>query len=213
MLKRVFGVRRRDGVPHEELVDAWRDEHIPNVVRDLAPDHYAVTFFRQREGTPFDGMAVLTFDDADRGRAAWAPTDPPKGCFRDALTERAAPRAFVFDATEHVQVDGPRGPFKSVSFVAKRPGTSMEAFVRHWLDVHAPNVVGAASGLGDGFRYVVSVGEGLADDAPYHGIAELYYADREAWKAHGRALGPDGFETVAVLRPEATMLGEEVHVR
>ncbi|MPY96062.1 MAG: hypothetical protein GEV08_24280 [Acidimicrobiia bacterium] len=213
MLKRVFGVRRRDGVPHDELVEAWRDEHIPNVVRDLAPDRYAVTFFRQREGTPFDGMAVLGFDDAERGRAVFTRSDPPKACFGDALTQRAVPRAFVFDATERVQVDGPRGPFKSVALVTKRPGTPMADFVRHWLDVHAPNVAGAMSGHDDEFRYVISIGESLAEDAPYHGIAEVYYASADAWKAHGKALRPDGFDAVAQARPEAFLVGQEVLVR
>lgn len=212
MLKRVFGVRRRDGVPHEELVDAWRDEHIPNVLRDLDPDRYAVTFFRQREGTPFDGMAVLGFDDAKRGRAAFAPSDPPRSCAVDALMKRSARGAFTFDATEHVQVDGPRGPFKSVALVTKRPGVPMADLVRHWTEVHAPNVAGAADGLG-GFRYVVSIGEGLAEDAPYHGMAEVYYEDAEAWKAHGRAITPDGFDAFALTRPEGLMLGQEVLVR
>lgn len=212
MLKRVFGVRRRAGVPHDELVAAWREEHIPNVVRDLAPDRYAVSLFRQRDDTAFDGMAILAWDDEERGRAATRPTDPLQSCYRDALTERAGP-AVVFDATlEHVAADGPRGPFKSVVWVTKRPGVAMDELVRHWVDVHAPNVAGAAAGLG-GFRYVISVGEGLPDDAPFHGIAEFHYEDVAAWKAHGEVLQPDGFEQLTDIKPGVRLIGEEVLVR
>jgi hypothetical protein len=212
MLKRVFGVRRRAGVPHDEVVAAWREEHIPNVVRDLQPDRYAVSFFRQRDDTAFDGMAVLAWDDEERGRAISRPAQPLQRCYDDALTERVGP-AVVFEATlEHVAADGPRGPFKSVFWVTKRPGVAMGDLVRHWVDVHAPNVAGAAAGLG-GFRYVISVGEGLPDDAPYHGIAEFHYEGVEAWKAHGRALQPDGFEELTDIKPGVRLIGEEVLVR
>lgn len=212
MLKRVFGVKRRAGVPHDELVAAWREEHVPNVVRDLGPDHYAVSFFRQQEGTAFDGMAVLAWDDEARGRELSRPATPLQRCYDDALTSRAAPAVVIEATLEHVAADGPRGPFKSVVWVTKRPGVPMGELVRHWVEVHAPNVAGAAAGVG-GFRYVISVGEGLPDTAPYHGVAEFHYDDIEAWKAHGRVLQPDGFEALADVKPGARLIGEELVVR
>lgn len=214
MLKRLFGVKRRAGVPHDELVAAWREEHVPNVVRDLDPDRYAVSFFRQQEGTLFDGMAVLAWDDEARGRAVSRPAKPLQRAYDDALTARAAP-AVVFEATlEHVAADGPRGPFKSVVWVTKRPGVPMDELVHHWVDVHAPNVAGAAATAGvGGFRYVISVGEGLADDAPFHGVAEFHYESKDAWKAHGQVLQPDGFEKLTELKPGARLIGEELLVR
>jgi hypothetical protein len=209
----VFGVKRRRGVPHDELVAAWREEHVPNVVRDLDPDHYAVSFFRQRDDTAFDGMAILAWDDEARGRQLARPATPLQACYDDALTARAASPAVVFEATlEHVASDGPRGPFKSVAWVTKLPGVPMDELVRHWVDVHAPNVTRAAAGVG-GFRYVISVGEGLPDDAPYHGIAEFHYESVDAWKAHGRELQPDGFEKLTELKPGARLIGEELLVR
>jgi hypothetical protein len=211
MLKRVFGVKRRAGVRHDELVAVWRDEHVPNVVRDLAPDRYTVSFFRQRDDTAFDGMAILGYDDEERGRAAFRRSEPLPAAFRDGLVERSQ-RAATFDATtEHVQVDGPRGPFKSVVWVTKRPGVPMADLVGHWREVHAPNIAAAAEGIG-GFRYVVSIAEDLGDEAPYHGIAEFWYDDAEAWKAHGRHVRPDGFEDLAEMGPGTRLIGEELVV-
>ncbi len=213
MLKRIFAVRRRDGVDHDKLVAAWEGEHVANVVADMDPDRYAVTFFRQRPDSIFDGMAALGFEDGARGRAQFTPTDPPRASASDELSRSAGKGTFIFDATERVMADGPRGPFKSVVFVTKKPGVPMADFAGHWLEVHAPNAINSSDTADGGFRYVTSIGHDLPDDARFHGITEVYYDNSAAWKAHGARIRPDGFDEVAIVAPDAFFVGRELLVR
>ena len=57
MLKYVALVRRLPNVTHEQLVDHWTNKHMPGVRDLIRPDHYSITFFKQRPDVPFDGMA------------------------------------------------------------------------------------------------------------------------------------------------------------
>ncbi|MCW5746072.1 MAG: EthD family reductase [Alphaproteobacteria bacterium] len=72
---------------------------------------------------------------------------------------------------------------KSISLLSRRDGWSREAFVMHWVEVHAP-LAHAVPGLR---RYVQShiVGERTRPDIPamdiaVDGIAELWFDDAEA---------------------------------
>jgi uncharacterized protein (TIGR02118 family) len=72
---------------------------------------------------------------------------------------------------------------KSLSLLTRRPEFSHEAFVRHWVEIHAP-LAHAVSGVR---RYVQNhiEGERRRADIPetevaVDGIAELWYDDRAA---------------------------------
>ncbi len=87
------------------------------------------------------------------------------------------------------------GFVKQVSLVPLRAGVSMEKLVDHWLDVHLPNVVETMVKAG-GFRYVVNLSTDLGR-APYAGMPELWFPDRESQSAFWAALKPDGFQQFA----------------
>lgn len=89
---------------------------------------------------------------------------------------------------------------KSLSLLSRKLGLSHEAFVRHWIEIHAPLAI-AVPGLR---RYVQShiVAERTRPDIPsldieIDGIAELWYDDLEAMNRanaspEARALHVDG---------------------
>ena len=107
MHKFVFLVKRADHVTHDELVRHWQEVHLAGVAEHLRPDHYRVTFFDQRDDTPFDGMAVLWYDDPERGRYMLG-EGSPEAIRRDGFLERVQMPHVVLDCEEHVIVDGPR---------------------------------------------------------------------------------------------------------
>jgi uncharacterized protein (TIGR02118 family) len=74
---------------------------------------------------------------------------------------------------------------KAISLLSRKDGLTHEAFVKHWLDIHAP-LAHAVPGIR---RYVQShiVDERKRPDIPalgvereIDGIAELWYDDRQA---------------------------------
>ena len=89
---------------------------------------------------------------------------------------------------------------KSISLLTRKEGWTHEAFMKHWIEVHAP-LAHAVPGLR---RYVQShiVEERRRPDIPateveIDGIAELWYDDREAMaraiaSAESKALHADG---------------------
>ena len=89
---------------------------------------------------------------------------------------------------------------KSISLLSRKDGWTHEAFVKHWVEIHAP-LAHAVPGLR---RYVQShiVEERTRPDIPtteveINGIAELWYDNREAMtraaaSAESKALHADG---------------------
>jgi uncharacterized protein (TIGR02118 family) len=89
---------------------------------------------------------------------------------------------------------------KVVGLLTRKQGTTHEAFVRHWLDIHGP-LAHAVPGIR---RYVQShiTGTRTRPDIPetnvdIDGIAELWYDDQEAMQRAGaspemNALTDDG---------------------
>lgn len=79
---------------------------------------------------------------------------------------------------------GHRRVIKSFSFLARKPGLSREAFLRHWIEVHAP-MCHEVPGL-RGYVLCIPVQEHARSDvaalemAPFDGIAQLWYDDLEA---------------------------------
>lgn len=60
---------------------------------------------------------------------------------------------------------------------------------------------------------MTSIGHDLPDDARFHGITEVWYDDAAAWKAHGGRIRPDGFDAVAIVAPDAFLVGRELVIR
>jgi hypothetical protein len=192
---------RRAEVTHEQLVAAWRSPHAPGVVAHMAPSRYAITFFDPRDGrAPFDGMAALTFEDADRARAVTG-RNTPAAVAGDGWVDLVQSPLVRVNVTEHVIVAGADGTaskaqreaaYKLTFLVSARDGVEPDRIQRHWLELHAPNVASGFVAAG-GVRYVVNLVD-QSGDPPYVGVAELSYGDRAAARAHH--IADDGFNAL-----------------
>lgn len=146
----------------------------------------------------------------------------------DTFQQKAAPYV-PWATTEYVVLDGSdqlsvapltlnapypstRSGFFKVSFLVKaKPGCDYDAFFKHWLEVHVPNVLQTTQAAG-GFGYVVS--HSMEPEVePYAGLAELYFHDKSGWSAYRASIKPDGMERwvdpegLLVLRAQTEMIG------
>ena len=191
MLKLMVLGRRRDDVSHDELVRHWQDDHMPAVIKHVQPDRYCVTFFD--EG-PFDGMASLWFADAGRAKR-WYSTADLVTELEDGFFELTDKRPVVLVCEEHLIVDGPRpeNAIKVTGLVRRKPEADPDKFYSSWLQDHAPNVADTLRATPGGLCYVVSHATLNEQTPEYAGLAEVYYEDTAAAKAHMKRLGPDPF--------------------
>ena len=213
--KMMYLIKRREATSREELVAHWFANHMPGVVasqqaaaakgRPHASRYIATLYDPDRNGLhPWDGVAQLWWP---------RPLPRPKVGFgsepRDVFQQKAEPY-WPWATREYVVVDGgehlsaapstlgtpyptTRSGFLKASYlVAAKPGTDHAALFRHWLERHVPNVRATLAAAG-GFRYVVSHSIAPAE-APYAGMAELYFHDADGWRAYRRAIEPDGME-------------------
>ena len=147
MVKAVAFFKRRPGMAVEEFQDYWRSRHPEVVTRLPGVRRYVQSHTRPaayRKGEPiYDGIAELWFDDT---AAMHTLRDTPEMAAVQAdearFIDRSTMNLIITD--EHVIKDGPvpPGAAKAIGFVRRRPGMPVEAFQRHWQEVHGP--LGAA---------------------------------------------------------------------
>lgn len=231
-VKMQYLIRRRATTSREELVAHWFANHMPLVIagqersaaagRAHARRYLATLFDPDRDGRHvWDGLAQLWWDDALPAQLhGVTPTD--------TFQQKAEPyRAWA--TREYVVIDGSdrlpviantlnapfpctRSGFVKVTFlVGARADADHEAFFAHWLATHVPNVADVMARVG-GFRYVVSHSVDPAQ-APYAGMAELYFPEEDAFSAFRQTITPDGMEAFSepggtvVLRAHTEMIG------
>lgn len=191
MVKTVAFFKRRPDLGVEEFQTYWRTRHPEVVVRLPGLRRYVQSHTRPgayRRGEPiYDGIAELTFDDtaalrALRSTPALAAVEADEARF----IERATMGLLLTE--DHVIRDGPvpAGAAKGVGFVRRRPGMPVEAFQRHWREVHGP--LGAAvPGM---LRYVQSHTRLAAyergREPAWDGLALSWFDDVEALRAATR---------------------------
>ncbi|MGF1595818.1 MAG: EthD domain-containing protein [Acidimicrobiales bacterium] len=181
-----------DTVTPAQLLDHWRGHHAGLVKEHLAPERYTVTeLVKANRG--YHGIAVLHLG-AER---AGALDQPPPEIQADPFYAMIGTRT-VMRVTEHVIVDGDPAPdgFKVTAFVRRAPDVTAARFFDHWLDAHAPNVAEHLEATDGALRYVVNHDLDAPDDALFHGVAELWYRDADASKAHLGAVPDDGFNAL-----------------
>lgn len=195
MFKWIGIVRRREGVSHDEIVDAWQNVHVPHVKGFADLVHYRITFFDgDQPGVDYDGMAELTFRDQEHFDNTFGKHAPPE---RDAdgFGQYIAPDGLTsLFVREYVNVDGEtsRDDVK-ISFFAKRKANlALEEFQAHWMDVHLPNVRAAVERTPSALRYVVNLVQ-PGTEAPYDGMASIWFRDRNATLGDLVGLKDDGY--------------------
>ncbi|MGE0624013.1 MAG: EthD domain-containing protein [Pseudomonadales bacterium] len=209
--KMMFLIRRRPRVSREELIAHWFANHMPGVIQRQALQasagkpaawRYIGTLYDAAPENVWDGVAQLWFDE---------PMAMPKEPFgthpADSFQEKAEPY-LPWATTEYVVLNGElpvtpltlnppfpttrSGFLKLTSLVTARPGIDHHALCRQWLDVHAPISASVIRKHG-GFRYVLSLSRD-PENAPYAGMAELYFETLDAWRACAAELTADGME-------------------
>jgi uncharacterized protein (TIGR02118 family) len=188
MVKALSFFKRRAGMSVEEFQAYWRSRH-PDVVTKLPGiRRYVQSHTRpaayQRGEPVYDGIAEVWFEDtaamhALRGTAEVAAVQADEARFID----RSTMRLIITD--DHVITAGPvpPGAVKGVGFVRRKPGMTVEAFQRHWREIHGP--LGAA--LPSLRRYVQSHPRPSAydrgRDPAWDGIALIWFDDSAALRA------------------------------
>lgn len=157
MVKVITFLKRKAGMPVEEFQRYWRDRHpeavlrLPGIRRYVQSHTLASTY---GTGEPiYDGIAEVWADDTGALRAmTQSPHHPALQEDEARFINRASMGVVITE--DHVIKDGSPPPraVKSVAFLNRKPGLSVEEFQRHWRDVHAP----IASELPGLRRYVQS---------------------------------------------------------
>ncbi len=192
-VKYIIANGANDTVTPAQLLEHWRGHHASLVAEHVGPQRYALTeLVKPQRG--IHGIATLHLNDDQRHVLQTPPPQIQADPYYDMIGART-----VLDVTEHVIVDdaAPAGDsFKTTAFVRRAPGVEADRFFDYWLDVHAPNVASTLGATDGGLRYVVNHDTAADDDAPFHGVAEVWYTDGEAAKAHLAAIGDDGFNAL-----------------
>jgi uncharacterized protein (TIGR02118 family) len=188
MVKALSFFKRRPGMAVDEFQTYWRTRHPEVVTRLSGMRRYVQSHTRPaiyRRGEPiYDGIAELWFDDTTALRAL---RDTP-----DLAAVQADEARFIDRSTmglivtdDHVVKDGspPAGAAKGVGFVRRKPGMPVEAFGRHWRDVHGP--LGAV--IPGVRRYVQSHTRPAAyergREPAWDGVALIWFDDSAALRA------------------------------
>ena len=151
----------------------------------------------------WDGMAQLHFDKP-LPMPKQAHGEPAQGMFQ-MLAEPYLPWATVRYRFMDSDIDCHPNPlqspwpatrtgfYKQCFLVAARSGVDFEAMFDHWLNVHVPNVMNTMR-QADGLRYNLSLSIDPLN-APYAGLAELYFGSRDDWVRYRDLITADGLET------------------
>jgi hypothetical protein len=202
-VKMIFPIKRRAATSREELIAYWFAHHMPGTIKAMGDigSGYIGTVFDDHD-YPWDGIAQMFLDK---------PLKTPDGghgmIAADSFHEHVQPY-FGWATREYIVIDGSKhlpvrpltlnapfpttrsGFFKVTYLVKARPQIDHEALYDHWLKVHSPNVSKTMGEVG-GFCYVV--GHSLdPDNAPYAGMAELYFPDQSAWELYRETVQDDG---------------------
>jgi uncharacterized protein (TIGR02118 family) len=206
MVKVITFLKRKVGMPVVEFQRYWRERH-PDVVtrlpgvRRYVQSHALLSLYGKDEPV-YDGIAEVWADDTGALRAmTHSPVHAELQADEALFIDRS--RMGVIITEDHVLKDGapPPDAVKSVAFLSRRPGLSVEAFQRHLLEVHGP-IAAALPGLR---RYVQSHTRRSAYDAgrapAYDGAVLMWFDSTEAIR--GAATTPD---YARVLTDGATFL-------
>jgi len=143
MVKVITFLKRKAGMSVEEFQSYWRTRH-PDVVTRLPGvrryvQSHALLSIHGHEDPIYDGIAEVWADDTDALRAMTRSPDHPALQVDEArFIDRSTMGVIVTD--DHLIKDGPVPPdaVKSVTFLNRKPGLSVEEFQHHWREVHGP---------------------------------------------------------------------------
>lgn len=189
MRKLVFLCRRRPDITHERYAELLLGGHVPIALRHHpAMRKYVVNIVERAQlpGSPeLDSIGELSFATLADYRERLYDSEEGRRIVGEDVA-RFMGGVHSYECTEHVQKDvtGPptvgrrSASVKMVSAVKRRPGTSHDEFVEHWLGRHVPLALEHHVGL---VKYVTNVVDArLAPEGEdFDGIAELHFASED----------------------------------
>ena len=185
MVKVITFLKRRAGMPVPDFQRYWREQHPAVVtrlpgVRRYVQSHTLPSAYGAGEPV-YDGIAEVWADNTDALRAMnrspdYAAVQTDEARFIDRATMG------ILITEDHLVKDDPVPPqaVKSVVFLNRKPGLTIDEFQHHWREVHAP-LTALLPGLR---RYVQSQTRRSAyagGRAPaYDGVALAWFDSAEA---------------------------------
>jgi len=143
MVKIVVFFKRKPGMSVEDFQSYWRTTHADIVtkmpgIRRYVQSHTLLSGYRKGEPA-YDGVAELWFENTDAMRAL-APTAEYAAVMADEQNFIDSSRRGSIITDEHIIKDGAIQPdaVKNIEFVTHKPGMSIEAFQKHWREIHGP---------------------------------------------------------------------------
>ena len=187
MVKVVAFFKRKPGMAVEDFQKYWRTTHAEVVkrlpgLRRYVQSHTLVSGYRKGEPV-YDGTAELWYDDTNALRAL-INTAELAATQTDELNfiDRSTMGQIITE--EHVIKNGaiPSDGVKNIEFVTHKPGMVIEAFQKHWREIHGP--LGASIPVVR--RYVQShtrLSAYKSGKAPaYDGVAITWFDDTQAMR-------------------------------
>ena len=187
MVKMVAFFKRKPELSVEAFHAYWSTTHAGIVVkmpgiRRYVQSHTLLSGYRKGEPA-YDGAAEVWFDDTQAMRAlVQAPEYAAVRADEPNFIDLSTMGSIITE--EHVIKDGPIpvNGVKNMEFVTHKPGMSIDAFQKHWREVHGP--LGAAIPVVR--RYVQShTRRSIYDSGKtpmYDGVAITWFDDTQAMR-------------------------------
>jgi len=143
MVKAIYFIKRKPGMDLDAFRQYWLGRHAELVskvpgLRTYAQCHTIDSGYRKGEPI-WDGIAELGYDDIDAMRRI-ATSPESRAATEDTANFADMTRGGSLLTVEVVQKDGATNPsmVKMAGFATRKAGMEVEAFQRHWRDVHGP---------------------------------------------------------------------------
>ena len=188
MVKIVIFFKRKPGMSVEDFQKHWRTTHADIIlrlpgIRRYIQSHVLASGYRKGEPV-YDAVAESYFDDTQAMKAlAKMPEYAAVLADEPNFIDAASMASIITD--EYVIKDGtvPENAVKSIDFVNRKAGMSVDDFQKYWKDVHGP-LCNAASAMR---RYVQNPTRRAIYDSgrtpPYDGVAMAWFDDMQALRA------------------------------
>lgn len=148
MVKIVIFFKRKPGMSVDDFQGYWRTTHADIIVRlpgirGYIQSHVLESVYRKKEPM-YDGIAESYFDDTHAMKML-SHTPEYAGVLADEPNFIDGPSMGSIITDEYIVKNDPvqEGALKSINFVNRKPGMSVDDFQTYWRDVHGPLCVNA----------------------------------------------------------------------
>jgi len=185
VVKIVIFFKRKPGMSVEDFQKHWRTTHADIIVslpgiRRYIQSHVLASAYRKGEPV-YDAVAESYFDDTQAIKALSKMPDYAKVLADEPnFIDAPSMASIITDEVVIKDAPAPRGGVKSIDFVNRKAGMSVDEFQKYWKDVHGP-LCNAASAMR---RYVQNhTRRGIYDSGrtpAYDGVAMAWFDDMQA---------------------------------